>query len=161
MSIDLLQFVDMNCLLRGTVNKGKADEMIFQNCHFGQQKYPGPKIPANPRAQNQQLQRLQFKRSILIADSLPEEIKQHLSCCIPADKTGLTWRTFFISSFIKRRKYGQGIYGIGIYSSENPPQKVRRYGNIAFGDGFYSRTNSLPRARQYNSDVYGSGSLLT
>ena len=144
-----------NLKIRGTFNKGKPGEIIFQKTTWGLQHYAGPKIPENPRVQNQQLQRLQFKAAEIAANQLPPEAIEYYRSLIPQKSSRKTWRTVFYSLFMKNRKYGQARYGVGIYSTENPPISVRRYGSTIFGEGIYSKAENLPLKNETFIDKYG------
>ena len=133
-----------NLRIRGTINKGKADEIIFQKTTWGLQHYAGPKIPQNPRVQNQQLQRVQFKAAEIAAGNLTEEQINYFRSLVPPNSPKKNWRNIFFSFFMKNHKYGQSKYGMGIYSTDNPPINVLRYGSTRFGDVIYSKTGNLP-----------------
>ena len=144
-----------NLKIRGTFNKGKPDEIIFQKTIWGLQHYAGPKIPLNRRVQNQQLQRLQFKAAAIAASQLSPDQINYFKSLIPKDGPPRSWRMIFYSHFIKNRSYGQSKFGLGIHSTETPPVSVLRYGAKTFGEGIYSKPENLPVKNEAFTEKYG------
>lgn len=91
---------EINLAVRGTVAKGKTDETIYQKSPYGLIKYPGPKIPANPRTVAQQSNRNLFKLASNSAADLSEEEKDELREEIKTKKLNLNWRTLHISKYL-------------------------------------------------------------
>ena len=90
----------MNVNIRGAVGKGTDDEWIFQNAPQGHIKYPGPKLPANPRTWPQQINRYLFRyaseQAKLLSPSQIEELRNE----IIQNQLHLTWRTLFLQKFL-------------------------------------------------------------
>lgn len=98
LSLDNLD--QLNVTVRGTVGKGTANEWIYQCAPQGQIKYPGPKIPPNPRTRPQQMNRLLFRYTSAQAKLLTEQQKQDLINEIRVKRLCLTWRTLFFKKFL-------------------------------------------------------------
>ena len=90
----------LNAGIRGTVGKGTANEWIFQKAPQGQIKYPGPKIPFNPRTRPQQRNRQLFRYASAQAQYLTEQQKEELRQEIKQKRLRLTWRTLFLHKFL-------------------------------------------------------------
>ena len=100
MELSLDNLDKLNLTVRGTIGKGTDNEWIYQRAPQGQIKYPGPKIPTNPRTRPQQINRLLFRYASEQAKLLTQQQKLELINEIREKKLNLTWRTLFLKKFL-------------------------------------------------------------
>ena len=154
------QLDKFNTSVSGSIAKGAPDWTIYQYNGHKQIKYPGPKIPANPRRRGQQLNRRRFLQAVNRYGQLTQEQKefyQTLSLSFPERSNALT---IFISRFISLFTYGSSFYGEGSFNLHNPKAAILYYGEALFNENFLLSYDSAPRRDAYQSRNYNH-SLLT
>lgn len=146
-------------VVSGSIAKGAPDWTIYQYNGHKQTKYPGPKIPANPRRRGQQLNRRRFLQAFIRYQQLtPEqkELYQTLSKAFPRASNRLT---IFISRFVSLSTYDSSFYGEGSFNLHNPKAAIFYYGEALYNENYFLNYDTAPKRDQYQSKNYNHSLL--
>ena len=121
----------------GSIGKGAGDWTIYQFNGHKQTKYPGPKIPANPRQRIQQLNRRRFLQATKAFSRLtPEQKNYYKNLAANSDKKANAF-TIFVSRFLSLNTYGSSFYNEGGFSLPNPHAAIYYYGEALFNENYF------------------------
>ena len=152
--LDILSF-----RVSGSIAKGAPDWTIYQHNGHKLTKYPGPKIPANPRRRGQQLNRRRFIQAIHRYSQLSTEQKQFYQSKAKSIRKKANPLTVFVSRFLSRMTYDSSFYGEGSFNLHNPKAAIFYYGEALFNENFLLSYDSAPRRDQYQSKNYNHSLL--